>query len=117
MRYVLPSLRADIAKNKKLSYHYYEAMRKALFKPSAFIKGILLPLCELVDFSIKEASIFGSIVMKSSIPLAHASAAIVKICELGYSGPTSFILKTLLLKKYAFGYIVFDALLAYFAKY
>jgi essential nuclear protein 1 len=42
---LLPRVRGDIAKHKKLNYHLYQALGKALFKPDAFFKGILLPLC------------------------------------------------------------------------
>lgn len=44
---LLPRVRDDIAEYKKLNYHLYQALRKALFKPGAFMKGILLPLCEV----------------------------------------------------------------------
>lgn len=41
---LLPAVRDDIAENKKLNYHLYMALKKALFKPGAFFKGIYLPL-------------------------------------------------------------------------
>jgi essential nuclear protein 1 len=31
----------------KLNVHLYEALKKALYKPAAFFKGILFPLCEV----------------------------------------------------------------------
>ncbi|MGG6499158.1 UNVERIFIED_CONTAM: bystin family protein, partial [Bacteroidetes bacterium 56_B9] len=31
----------------KLSVHLYEALKKGLYKPAAFFKGILFPLCEV----------------------------------------------------------------------
>ncbi|CAF5130014.1 unnamed protein product, partial [Rotaria magnacalcarata] len=43
---LLPRIRDDIDEYKKLNFHLYMALRKALFKPSAFFKGIILPLCE-----------------------------------------------------------------------
>lgn len=33
----------------KLNVHLYEALKKALYKPAAFFKGILFPLCEVSD--------------------------------------------------------------------
>lgn len=45
---LLPRIRDDIAEYKRLNFHLYQALRKALFKPGAFMKGILLPLCEVV---------------------------------------------------------------------
>lgn len=44
---LLPRVRDDIAEYKKLNFHLYQALRKALFKPGAFFKGFLLPLCEV----------------------------------------------------------------------
>lgn len=51
---LLDAIREDIRltregarKNKnhrKLNVHYYEAMRRALYKPAAFFKGIIFPL-------------------------------------------------------------------------
>lgn len=41
---LLPAVRDDIAENKKLNCHLYMALKKALFKPGAFFKGIYLPL-------------------------------------------------------------------------
>ena len=32
---------------RKLNYHYYQSLKKAMYKPAAFFKGILLPLCEV----------------------------------------------------------------------
>ena len=117
LKYLLPMIRQDINQNKKLNYHYYQALQKSMFKPSAWLKGILLPLCQSCDFSLKEASIFGSIIMKSSIPQPHACAAIIKIIEMGYSGPSSYILQVLLKKQYKLGYIVIDAFTQYFQRY
>jgi essential nuclear protein 1 len=34
--------------NKPLNVHYYEAMKKAVYKPSAFYKGIVFPLLEVM---------------------------------------------------------------------
>lgn len=44
---LLPRIRDDIMQYKKLNFHLYQALRKALFKPAAFMKGILIPLCEV----------------------------------------------------------------------
>lgn len=44
---LLPRVRDDLAEYKRLNFHLYQALRKALFKPGAFMKGILLPLLEV----------------------------------------------------------------------
>ncbi|KAL4364619.1 hypothetical protein AHAS_Ahas07G0024200 [Arachis hypogaea] len=45
---LLPRVREDIRKSKKLHFSVYETLKKALYKPGAFFKGILFPLCEIV---------------------------------------------------------------------
>ena len=44
---LLPKVMDDIAENKRLNYHLYRALKKAVYKPAAFYKGIILPLCEV----------------------------------------------------------------------
>lgn len=44
---LLPRVRDDIAEYRRLNFHLYQAIRKALFKPAAFMKGFLLPLCDV----------------------------------------------------------------------
>lgn len=47
---LLPRIRDDINEYKRLNFHLYQALRKALFKPGAFMKGIIIPLCEVSIF-------------------------------------------------------------------
>ena len=49
---MLPAVREDIKKNKKLNYHYYQALIKAFYKPAAWFKGILFPLCKVENLKI-----------------------------------------------------------------
>jgi essential nuclear protein 1 len=56
--------RSDIADNKRLNYHLYEALKKSVYKPAAFYKGILLPLSASGNCSLREATIFGSVLAK-----------------------------------------------------
>ena len=44
---VLDAVREDIRENGKLNVHYYEALKRALYKPAAFFKGIVFPLLEV----------------------------------------------------------------------
>lgn len=44
---LLPRIREDIQKTKRLHFTLYRALKKSLYKPAAFHKGILLPLCEV----------------------------------------------------------------------
>lgn len=40
-------VREEIEEEKKLSVQLYMALKKALYKPAAFFKGVLFPLCEV----------------------------------------------------------------------
>jgi essential nuclear protein 1 len=120
-KYLVPAIRNDIKKNKKLNIHYYNCLKRALFKPSAFFKGIILPMSKTL--SAKEASIIGSILRKCSIPNNHASAAIVKLLQIcqndknGISVGALFFMRLLLVKKYAFPTEVKDKLVKFFLGY
>jgi essential nuclear protein 1 len=50
---LLPRIRNDIKYNKRLHFALYQAMKKSLYKPAAFFKGILLPLCQVVLFRVE----------------------------------------------------------------
>lgn len=53
---LLPRVRDDIDEYKKLNFHLYQALKKALFKPGAFMKGILIPLCEVLIYKERMSS-------------------------------------------------------------
>ncbi|GBB89556.1 hypothetical protein RclHR1_16290002 [Rhizophagus clarus] len=114
---LLEKVRDDIHENKKLNYHLYMALKKALYKPAAFFKGILFPLCESGTCTLKEAAIIGSIISKVSIPMLHSSAALLRLAEMEYSGPNSLFIRILLDKKYALPYKVVDALVFHFLRF
>ena len=45
---LLDRCREDMRMNGgKLNVHLYEALKKSLYKPAAFFKGVLFPLCEV----------------------------------------------------------------------
>lgn len=111
---LLPRIRDDISEYKRLNFHLYMALRKALFKPAAFFKGILLPLCEASNCTLREAIIVGSVLSKNSIPMLHSAAALLKLVEMTYSGANSIFIRILLDKKYALPYRVVDAIVHHF---
>lgn len=43
--FLVPAIKRDLQKNKKLNYHYYESLKKALYKTNAWFKGIMFQLC------------------------------------------------------------------------
>eukprot|EP00592_Proboscia_alata_P002119 CAMPEP_0194376106 /NCGR_PEP_ID=MMETSP0174-20130528/24602_1 /TAXON_ID=216777 /ORGANISM="Proboscia alata, Strain PI-D3" /LENGTH=463 /DNA_ID=CAMNT_0039156663 /DNA_START=116 /DNA_END=1507 /DNA_ORIENTATION=- len=113
---LLDAIRADIYSEHQLNYHYYMALKKSLYKPSAFFKGILLPLTR-EDCTLREAAIVGSVLAKVSIPVQHAAVAIHKLCQQGYTAATSIFIKTLLNKKYSLPSPVIGSLIDHFGKF
>ena len=114
---LLPRVRDDITQNKRLNFHLYQALRRACFKPAAFYKGIVLPLCLEGNCTHREALIVSSIVAKQSLPYLHSSAALLKIAQMPYSGSNSIFIKVLLNKKYALPYKVIDAIVDHFMRF
>ena len=112
---LLPAVRDDIRKERKLNYHLYRALKKAIYKPAAFFKGILLPLCDKREgCNLREAMIISSVLGKVSVPMMHSAAALLKMCLMPYSGVTSMFMTVLLDKKYALPYRVIDAVVKHF---
>ncbi|XKL60272.1 hypothetical protein PGB90_001288 [Kerria lacca] len=113
---LLPRIRDDINEYKKLNFHLYQALRKALFKPGAFMKGIVIPLSES-RCTLREAIIVGSVISRNSIPMLHSAATMLKLAEMEYNGPTSIFLRILFEKKYALPYRVIDAVVFHFLRF
>lgn len=114
---LLPRVRDDIQKNKKLHFALYQSLKKSMYKPAAFNKGILFPLCESGTCNLREAVIIGSVIQKVSIPPLHSSVAILKLAEMEYCGTTSYFMKLLFEKKYALPYRVLDASVSHFMRF
>ncbi|KAI0288277.1 Bystin-domain-containing protein [Russula brevipes] len=107
-----PSTRKD---TRKLSPHLYEALKRALYKPAAFFKGIVFPLLD-GGCTLKEAAIIASVLSRVKVPLLHSSAALIRLAGMDYSGPTSLFIRILLDKKHALPYKVLDALVFHFIR-
>ena len=76
---LLPAVQDNIRETHKLNIHLYNALKKALYKPSAFFKGIVFPM--LIDgCTQREATIVASVVSKISVPVLHSAAAIYRLC-------------------------------------
>ncbi|ORX37340.1 Bystin-domain-containing protein [Kockovaella imperatae] len=113
---LLDQCREDMRMNNgKLNVHLYEALKKSLYKPAAFFKGILFPLCETAC-SLKEAAVVASVLAKVSVPVLHSAAALLRLASMDYSGPNSLFIRILLDKKYALPYKVVDALVFHFIR-
>ncbi|KRX23264.1 Sodium-dependent acetylcholine transporter, partial [Trichinella nelsoni] len=114
---LLPRLRDDIAQFKKLNPHLYEALMKSVYKPAAFFKGIIIPLCESGTCNGREAKIFGSVITKAGIPVLHSAAAMLCLAEKEYSLAISYFLKILMDKKYTLPYIALDGIFNHFMRF
>ncbi|KCV72205.1 hypothetical protein H696_01604 [Fonticula alba] len=114
---LLPRVRYEFTVSKKINFHIYMSLRKALYKPAAFFKGILIPLCESNDCTLREAAVIGSVLAKSSVPSLHSAVAILRIADMEYSGVNSLLLRVLLDKKYALPYRVIDSLVLHFIRF
>eukprot|EP00300_Choanocystis_sp_HF-7_P040458 c6942_g1_i1.p1 GENE.c6942_g1_i1~~c6942_g1_i1.p1 ORF type:complete len:440 (+),score=125.96 c6942_g1_i1:122-1321(+) len=115
---LLPRVRNEIDEKKKLHWSIYQALRKACYKPAAFYKGIILPLCEASsDCTLKEAAIVGSVIRLVSLPVLHSSAALLKMCGMPYTGAHSIFMRIIIEKKYALPYRVLDGLVKHFCSF
>ncbi|KAM0682533.1 snoRNA-binding rRNA-processing protein [Mitosporidium daphniae] len=114
---LLPHVRNNISEQKKLNVYLYDALKKAIYKPSAFYKGIILPLCASGDCSLREAVIVSSVLVKQSIPVLHSAACLLKLTEIEYSGCVSIFIRTLLDKKYSLPQRVVTALVGHFTSF
>ncbi|KAL8139192.1 hypothetical protein V2J09_005193 [Rumex salicifolius] len=114
---LLPRVRVDIRNNRRLHFALYQSVIKSMYKPAAFNKGILFPLCESRTCSLREAVIIGSIIEKKSLPALHASVTLLKLASMDYCGTTSYFMKLIIDKKYALPYRVLDGLVDHFIRF
>lgn len=123
---LLPRIRDDIMETKKLNVHLYNALKKTLYKPAAFFKGLVFPLLESGTCTLREAHIISSVVARISIPVLHSAAALYHLCEIASSqmtvdvesaGSCNIFIRTLLEKKYALPYRVIDELVFHFLRF
>ena len=70
---LLPSVRDQIHETKKLHSHLYNALKRALYKPACFFKGLLFPLLESATCTLREAQIISSAISRVSVPVLHLS--------------------------------------------
>jgi essential nuclear protein 1 len=123
---LLPAVQDNIRETHKLNVHLYNALKKALYKPSAFFKGIVFPMLTDGTCTQREAHIVASVVAKVSVPVLHSAAAIHRLCEIAAeqmfsdpeaAGPVNIFIRTLLEKKYALPYKVIDSLVFHFLRF
>ncbi|KAL8729581.1 MAG: hypothetical protein Q9166_004661 [cf. Caloplaca sp. 2 TL-2023] len=123
---ILDRVREDIHETKKLNVHLYNALKRSLYRPAAFFKGILFPLVSSGTCTLREAHITSSVLAKVSIPVLHSAAALLRLTEIAAeqtsvatesAGATNIFIRTLLEKKYALPYKVIDGLVFHFLRF
>ncbi|RLN62946.1 hypothetical protein BBP00_00004423 [Phytophthora kernoviae] len=115
--FLLEHVRQDIHENKRLNFHLYMALKKALYKPQAFFKGVIIPLCESRNCTQREAAIIGSVLSKVSVPVIHSAATLMKLASMEYSGGNSMFIRVLLNKKYSLPTRVISELSQHFLRF
>lgn len=96
--YLLPRVLDDIMEYRKLNVHLFAAVKKAVYKPQAFVKGILLPLCASETFSLNTAHVIRGVLNSVSLPVFHAATAMIKISRMPISSPVSYVLTAFIYK-------------------
>lgn len=124
---LLERVREEIHETKKLNVHLYKALKKALYKPSAWFKGVLFPLLNEGQCTLREAQIVSSVLARVSVPVLHSAAALLRLTEIAAeqtssisteaAGATNIFIRTLLEKKYALPYKVIDGLVFHFLRF
>ncbi|KAI6207303.1 Cell adhesion protein byn-1 [Aphelenchoides fujianensis] len=115
--YLLPRVLDDIMEFRKLNVHLFNALKKAVYKPTAFVKGILLPMCNSDAFSMIVAHVIRGVLNAVSLPVFHAATAMIKISRLPISSPVSHVLTGLVNKRYTLPSMALDAVIRYFCSY
>ncbi|KAL3470899.1 Bystin-domain-containing protein [Aspergillus californicus] len=123
---LLERVREEIFEHKKLNVHTYDSMKKALYKPACFFKGLLFPLVSSGTCTLREAHIVSSVITRVSIPVLHSAAALLRMCDLAAeqsirslesTGAVNIFIRIFLEKKYALPYKVIDALVFHFLRF
>ncbi|KAJ9203802.1 hypothetical protein DTO164E3_2156 [Paecilomyces variotii] len=125
---LLDRVRHDIHETKKLNVHIYNALKKALYKPACFFKGLLFPLVGTGTCTLREAHIISSVIARVSIPVLHSAAALLRMCDISAeqtsaslssegTGAVNTFIRVFLEKKYALPYKVIDALVFHFLRF
>jgi len=111
---LLPRIRDDIAEFKRLNFHLFQSLHKSIYKPGDFYEGIVLPLCESGDCTLREALIVAGVLSQSSIPVGYSAAALILISKMDYFGANSIFMKAILNKKYSLPLSAIDAVVEHF---
>ena len=113
---MVPAVKRDLEKNKKLNYHYYESLIKALYKTNAWFKGVLFQFCNK-ETNLREVKVIESLLTKMTIPVISSSVALIKMTEMSPSSAILHYLKALVSKNYSFPRKVLSVLTNYLLEF
>ena len=111
---LLDYIREILEKSKKLPKQVWSTLMAAARRPPCFIKGLLLPLSNEPQVSVKEARVISAIVTKVRLPNDHMNALLIKICESDPTPVRTVFLSRLVSKGQALAIQAIDSILAYF---
>ncbi|KAK1071961.1 snoRNA-binding rRNA-processing protein [Friedmanniomyces endolithicus] len=109
---LLPRVREDILENKKLNVHLYKSLKKSLYKPAAFFRGLVFPLVASGTCTLREAAIVASVIAR-----VVRDGAEQMLGDVESAGACCVLIRTLLEKRYALTYRVVDALVFHFLRF
>jgi essential nuclear protein 1 len=112
----MPTVREDLKKNKKLNFHYFEALRKAIYKTNAWFQAVVLFLCEN-NATSREIQIVETLLKQMSLPPLSSAVAMIKMTQMKPNPATIHFLKALIEKKYKLPKKVVDNLAEFFLNF
>jgi essential nuclear protein 1 len=114
---LLPRVRDEVQQTRKASAQVYQAIRKATYKPGAFFKGLVLPLAEDPDCSIREAFAFTTVLKRVALSAAALGRRAHEAVRNAVHVSSAMFLRCLIMKRYALPYKTIDALFVHFMSF
>lgn len=109
-------MREDLRKNKKLNFHYFESLRKAIYKTNAWFQAVVLYFCQN-NATSREIQIVETLLKQMSIPPLSSAVAMIKMAQMDPNPAIIHFLKALIEKKYKLPKRVIDSLSEFFLKF
>lgn len=111
---LLEYIREKLETMKKLPAVLFQALFAAARRPKCFIKGILLPLSQEPQCTMKEARVISTIITKVRLPRDHANAFTIKVCSGEVSVTRTIFIARMISKGQPLAIQAIDAIVAYF---
>jgi len=112
---LLRNIREILESSRKLPKPVFQALMTAARRPKCFVLGILLPLSQEAQCTMKEARIISTIAGRVRLPRDHANAFLIKLCSAGeVTNTRTIFLARFIAKGQALAVETIDAVLAYF---